>query len=492
MGAIWLSYKVLRKRKCPGKLFVVNDTLIIYLPEHNIASDTGNISLKSADYLEDSNDLPDIGGLIDSPEHEIQHQVEWALLDMSQKRVRVSGRVALGDINEWVLEKYLESNVTKTIVLIPGSQVLLKEVSIPGKQSKYISKAVPYLLEDIVANDIEQNFFAIGDIDNNQKIPVAVVEKDLMNYWVLKLKQSDIHFDIITTDILMVPFEESIWTVILGQTSTWLRTTFNCGISVNHTAIGPMLDAALLLAENDSEEVKLNIIDAQNMENKPIDFAAWEEELQKKNVAIKYQEVGFSEFDAFCANYLSNSQIKLLNFCQGEFRKTSSGLSLNFNWKPIAILLVLFLVIQVGGGIFQKISYQSRTEDLKQQSIKLYRDYFPNDKRIVNIKIQTNNHLKKISGASGNNNFLPLVYDVGNGLKQMKGKTISLTRMSFDNKLGDLRLDLTAKDFAALEKYKQILIDTGLSVDISSAVAGDQGVQARVKIKSGNGSGGLK
>ena len=469
----------------------MNDTLIIYLPEFNVGNDLTLTPLDNGNH-QGSSDMPDKNNLADNTEYKIQHQVEWALLDMDQNRVRVSGDAALADLTKLVHEKYPESNVTKTIVLVPGSQVLLKEVSIPSKQSKYISKAIPYLLEDIIANDIEENFYAIGDLDNNKNVPVAVIEKALMDYWVANLKQSGIHFDIITADLFMVPYEESIWTVILGQTSAWLRTAFNGGVSVNHAAIGPMLDAALIVAENDSKQVKLNIIDAQNLENKPIEFSAWEEELQKNNVAIKYQEVDFTEFDAFCSNYLSNSQMKLLNFCQGEYRQASSRLSLNFNWKPIALLLGLFLVLQLGGGIYQKISYDSRAEELKQQSVQLYRDYFPNDKRIVNIKIQTKNHLKKISGASGNSDFLPLVYDVGNSLQQVKGKTISLTRMSFDNKLGDLRLDLIAKDFAALEKYKQILIDTGLSVDISSAVAGEQGVKARVKLKSKNAAGGLK
>ena len=476
----------------------MNDTLIIYLPEHRVGSHPDSMAQESGDYLDNPEltDTPEINEFFESPdlelEQQVEHQVEWALLDMTQGRVRVSGHAALTEFTKQVIEKYPESNVTKTIVLIPGSQVLLKEVSMPGRQSKHISKAIPYLLEDTIANDVEQNFFAIGNLNDNKQVPVAVVGKALMDYWVLKLKESGINFDIITSDLLMVPYEESIWTVILGQTSAWLRTAFNGGFAVNHAAIGPMMDAALLVAENDSKEVKLNIIDAQNSKNKAIEFEAWEEELQRKNVAIKYQQVDFTEFDAFCANYLSNSEMKLLNFCQGEYRQATSGFSLNFNWKPIALLMGLFLVLQLGSGIYQKISYESSAEELKRQSTQLYREYFPKDKRIVNIKIQTKNHLKKISGSSGNSNFLPLVYDVGNGLQQMKGNNISLTRMSFDNKLGDLRLDLTAKDFAALEKYKQALIKSGLSVDISSAAAGDQGVQARVKIKPGHAAGGLK
>jgi len=90
-----------------------------------------------------------------------------------------------------------------------------------------------------------------------------------------------------------------------------------------------------------------------------------------------------------------------------------------------------------------------------------------------------------MSAGSGNNDFMRLVYDIGEGLRQIQEKnsaTISLARMSFDNKLGDLRVDLLAKDFSVLEKYKQALIDAGLTVDISSAVAGEQGVQARIKV----------
>lgn len=491
----------------------MTDTLIIYLPELH----PDQAHLNAGENIEAAIDALNDDQPRDNASLASRHLVEWALLDMGQKRIRVTGHAELTDLLPQITGTYPESTVTNIIALIPGSQVLLKEVPMPSKQSKHIAKAIPYMLEDVLANDIEENFYAIGkasiaNADGENKVPVAVIEKCLMDYWLMQLNKHGIAVDIITTDLLLVPYEESTWTLLLGQPSAWVRTAFNKGIVINQAALGSLLETTIQAAGKESQHMELKIIETQNNTNqsnesqlnenfsaesseqayqtgncKAFDFDSWQAQLQENSLSTTYQCVEYSVFETFCLNYLANSGQPLINFCQGQYRRHSSGLSFNFNWKPPAVLLALLLVIQISGAVYQKIYYQSKADAFKQASIQLYRDYFPESKRIVNVKVQTKTNLQKMSAGSGNNDFMRLVYDIGEGLRQIQEKnsaTISLARMSFDNKLGDLRVDLLAKDFFELEKYKQALIDAGLTVDISSAVAGEQGVQARIKVIS--------
>ncbi len=461
----------------------MTDTLIIYLPEFS-SGQAQQVDIDSTIAEGDGDLMPDL-----------QQAVEWALLDTEQKRIRVSGQGELPGLLPLLTEKYPESRVTKTIALIPGSQVLFKSVSIPSKQSRHIAKAIPYMLEDFIANDIEQNFYAIGKPDNQGQVPVAVIEKTLIDHYFAVLHQHGIAADVITTDLLMVPYDASMWTLLLGHTSAWVRTTLNAGIVINLAAMPPVLETVMLAAQDEVEIKGLKVIEAENSDSRLFESDTWQNILQQNKLSVEHQPTDYSEFEIFCANYLADDKVEkqLINFCQGEYRPKSTGLALGFNWKPVAVLLSLLVLIYISGSIYQQVYYQSKAKDFKQASIKLYREYFPEDKRIVNIRVQTNNHLQKLSGGSGNKGFMPLLYNVGDGLRQIQNKnnkTISLTRISFDNKLGDLRIDLVAKDFTTLEKYKQKLMDGGLMVDITSAVSGEQGVQARIKVASGTGTGG--
>src|SRR3970040_1991154 len=174
------------------------------------------------------------------------------------------------------------------------------------------------------------------------------------------------------------------------------------------------------LNENFSAESSEQAYQAGNY--KTFDFDSWQAQLQENNLSTTYQCVEYSAFETFCLNYLTNSGQSLINFCQGQYRRRSSGLSINFNWKPPAVLLALLLVIQMSGAVYQKIYYQSKADAFKQASIQLYRDYFPENKRIVNVKVQTKTNLQKMSAGSGNNDFMRLVYDIGEGLRQIQEK----------------------------------------------------------------------
>lgn len=462
------------------------DTLIIYLPEYSFVlsdkeGDAG--ALKAGAKLD-----PALGETLNSSSgnsaSDIDHVVEWALLDMTQKRIRVSGKDTLSSVLSVVREKYPESLIEKTIVLIPGTQVLLKEVVFPGKQTRHLTKAIPYMLEDSIASDVEQNFFAIGKAENN-KVPVAIIENKLMDYWWDQLKKCGIKADLLSTDILMLPFEESVWTLLLGRSTAWLRSALSEGISINQTAFEPVLETLAENVELDFNTLSLTVIDTQALEESTFDEHISHLTLQGNDIPVNYRHADESVFETFCLNYLSSNKHSLINFCQGPYRRSSSGLKLNFNWKPLALLLFLLLAVEITGGIYQKIYYQSKADEFRQQSVKLYKQYFPQDKRIVNIKVQTRNHLQLLSGLDENKRFLPLLYEVGKTLENVQGdnkNSIRLTRIGFDSKLGDIQLDMIAKDFAILEKYKQKLIDNGLKVDIGSAVSGEQGVQARARI----------
>ena len=67
-------------------------------------------------------------------------------------------------------------------VCVPGSAVLLLHANIPSSNTQKILQAVPFALEDRLAQDVDNLHFAVG-IRDARGYPVSVVTKTQMQQW---------------------------------------------------------------------------------------------------------------------------------------------------------------------------------------------------------------------------------------------------------------------------------------------------------------------
>ena len=54
-------------------------------------------------------------------------------------------------------------------ILVPGCDVLLKSLQVPAKSSRAMRLAAPYMLEDGLAEEVEQLFFAYADLAKDER-----------------------------------------------------------------------------------------------------------------------------------------------------------------------------------------------------------------------------------------------------------------------------------------------------------------------------------
>ena len=69
------------------------------------------------------------------------------------------------------------------IYVVPGSDILSTSAVVPSRQYRQILQAVPYVVEEKLAVDVEDCFFALGDRDDQGEVLVAVVDLALMRQW---------------------------------------------------------------------------------------------------------------------------------------------------------------------------------------------------------------------------------------------------------------------------------------------------------------------
>ena len=89
-------------------------------------------------------------------------------------------------------EAVAEIGHREVIVLVPSVEVLTTSVEIPVKGAK-LNAALPYALEEFLADDVENLHFAAGTRRSSGKTPVSVVSHENMESWRLTLAEAGIN-----------------------------------------------------------------------------------------------------------------------------------------------------------------------------------------------------------------------------------------------------------------------------------------------------------
>jgi general secretion pathway protein L len=152
-------------------------------------------------------------------------------------------------------------------------------------------------------------------------------------------------------------------------------------------------------------------------------------------------------------------------------------------WRPAIAMGVLLLVLHGGLTISDYISLRTERQALTEQIDRIYLDTFPGTHKVVNAKAQMEEGLRSLRGDTRrvSGGFLDLLSGSGEALSKTDG--LELQRISYRD--GQLDLAIVIRDLQGLDQLKQQLsAQSGYSVEIQSATARGNSVEARLQLKS--------
>ncbi|MAB21828.1 MAG: type II secretion system protein GspL, partial [Idiomarina sp.] len=154
-----------------------------------------------------------------------------------------------------------------------------------------------------------------------------------------------------------------------------------------------------------------------------------------------------------------------LNLRQGNYRSHRAKRSVELPWQAFATAAsVLFVLAIVLNGV-RYWQLNSQSETLKAQAEQLYRDAFPGNTRIVNLKVQLQRQLDGLGlGNSDQVSVLAVLQQLEPAFKSQPDLQLELLR--FQN--NELRLQATAKSFSQFESFQQAAKAEGLNIEAGS------------------------
>ena len=138
----------------------------------------------------------------------------------------------------------------RSTLVVPGNDVLLAEALVPGGSQARALQAIPFALEEQLADDVEKLHFALGSKDRDDNYPVAIIDRSTMDTISEQCQEAGLRPTSIVPETLALPmleaidFDEVSWTALLDEDQAVIRLNGYKGFATDTSVASFMLEGA--------------------------------------------------------------------------------------------------------------------------------------------------------------------------------------------------------------------------------------------------------
>ena len=382
--------------------------------------------------------------------------ISWLVYSRTEDEIIASGELPNAEALSSLTERAGQRSV---IALAPSSEILLKWVELPPKAGRKIISAIPFMLEDELATDISQQFFAIGPKRGDEQA-VAVVSHEKMELWQSWLSEAGLFCDTIIPDVLAVPVTENGWSVLtLGEQLLVRQDTFK-GVQGEATWLLPTLVHFTAQQESPITITNYAGIDLSTLPN--IEEAQAPLELPMQVLAKEAMQSGF-------------------NLCQGDYKVKRKRSGVLNQWRIAAVLAVLALCTSLIDKGFSLYQLKAQNQALSSEINTAVKAGFPNIGTYRNVRLKLQSELAKLEQGGGSASMLIMLDQLAPAFSATDVKPQTLR---FDATRTEIRIQAQGKNFEALEQFKRTAENAGFMVEQGAINNRDNGVVGTVSVRS--------
>jgi general secretion pathway protein L len=402
---------------------------------------------------------------------------QWVVIDSAGNPHAAVRQGSLGQAHDFARQR-------RVVCVIPAVDIYLGQALLPaqGNRNKY-RQAIPYALEDDLAEDLEQLHFALGreqpvQIQNDEEnvdvmaagkqvnIPVAVISKERLRGWLQKLGAAGLQPHALVPEVLSLPWNGDGWSVLLGDSLALVRTEPLRGFACDPENLEVLLNSALESSEDAPQQIR--IWNHNGVAASP---------RLKSEVRIEQLTPEQSLLMTLAKGYRHDQAINLL---QGEFSYKEEYGKLLRPWRLPVMLLAALVALLFVSNIIRYFQLNRQNEELRQQMVGMYMELFPEAMNVPDPRKQLEDKLNELSGAAGTSSpFLELLDSVSAEIANIPN--VKISTLNFSN--ASLDMELVLPNLQVLDQLKQQLDrKPELSTEIQSASAEGEQVKGRLKI----------
>lgn len=364
---------------------------------------------------------------------EPQSPVQWLVWSTSQQEV-----IASGELSSWEqldeLTPYAEKR--SCIALLPGNECLIKRVEIPKGAARQFDSMLPFLLEDEVAQDIEDLHLTILDKDSTHAT-VCGVDREWLKQALDLFREANIIFRKVLPDTLAVPFEEPGISALQIDQHWLLRQGNYQAVSISEAWLPMFLQSDWVVADDEEQATTI------------FSYTAMPSEDVQQQSGANWQAKPAELVMSLLSQQAITSGVNLLT---GTFKTKSSFSKYWRVWQKVAIAACLLVAVIVTQQVLKVQQYEAQAQAYRMESERIFRAVLPGKQRIPTVsylKRQMNDEAKKYGGSGDGESLLGWLALLPETLGQVK--SIEVESIRYDGNRSEVRLQAKSSDFQHFE-----------------------------------------
>lgn len=350
---------------------------------------------------------------------------------------------------------------------VPGADVRLCCREVDAQEKKHLEKSLPFMLEEELLAEVDDLHFST-EMADKYAVNIAICSRQKMLDWQRHVADYP-NVSRWLPEPLLLPFNPGQWCLIIESEQVLVRTGAFAGFSVEPELLLPALQASLQESGVTPEAIVVY------GDNQALDCALLPDDLQS---LIQWRRGDLSAA-LMVADPSSSSAVNLL---QGEFGVRLPLAQWWRQWRAVAAAIGVAFCVQLAATYADYANLKAEQAALQQAVVDSYREAYP-DGAIVDPEKQLNRQLRGLRGSGQTSGFVSLIERIGEVVSSSAGTEIS--SINYNDKADELRMNISAADFEAVENIRTAMNTAGLEAVMESSSAQGDRVRARMRVGAG-------
>ncbi len=399
-----------------------------------------------------------------------QLDCEWLVAD-AQGRRQGRGTADCSELLERVAAELPmrdgAASFAEVVGLVSNQHVLSLQCDVPGRRASQLRQALPYVVEEFAAAEIEDLHIAHGAIKAGAPISCCVVAKSLLEDWLGSLAEAGIRPQSLVAESELLPCEPGCLSLLFDGDAVLMR-------SAREAATLERVNLLMALGSVGEERVR-----TLNGSLSELERSRFDGEVEEAPGA----PLDGSQRDAL--DYLAGRwphRKGVINLLQGDYRAEPAVRSGREKWRGVAALAALWLLVALAATVAEGWRSSQKADALEASALSLYRDIYPDDGSVTiqSLRRRLNARLGEGagSGGAGSASLISLLGHMASVIKP----SMTVASIDYNERRGEFQAELIVRRYADADQVLEAIAGRGLEAEISSAEQVEGGVSARFRL----------
>lgn len=339
----------------------------------------------------------------------------------------------------------------QTWVVVPGEDVVQHILEIPATNEKKALEALPFLLEDLVADDVGKLHFATGIAASGRRF-ATVISRELMHSYLETLTGRGITADILTPDYLVLAPTPGAFMIVDGSRAV-IGLPDDVGLTIDTDHVGQLLPSALRAATVEDIQIAAE--------------PTMSREISEALPGISTHTVPVLSVRQLLQTIHDRLAARVaLNLRQGPFAPRRQWAFDAKSLQRALVLAVAFLVLLSAQMIASGIRNNSEAARALTTADNIARGVLPSGARLVNARTQTKAIAASLKAGSADS-FLSLSESLAQSLATISGGYVQ--SMQYDGASQALSVGVVVPNYDSMAALRSQLGARGLIVNDGGA-----------------------